>query len=495
MSSVALDAAPRPRRRSWPLILFLAVAAVAAAGADAVAPKFVPAVGVGVIAVAVVKTQHRRVFSWRWLFTTMILIIFFIPIRRYELPGSLPFSLEPYRIIVAFVALGWIASLLVDRRVRAATTGFEPPLALLSTAIVMSVLLNHGRIEALLVQSDVTKKLTFFASYFLVVYMIVSIVRTYEFLDYIIRVLVGCGAVLSVFALIEGVTHYNFFNHLQGKVPLLHWEGLPFSLYAADTRGGRLRVYASAEHPIALAAALVMLAPLAVYVARTRGRRWWPAVAIIFLACFATVSRTAIVMLLIVLIMYLIRRRRETLRLWPLVVPALVIIHLALPGALGAFKETFFPKGGIVAEQEQGKGTRGSGRLADVPGAIGQWKHAAVFGIGFGTRVIDKQHETANILDDEWLSTLLEVGAVGVFAWIWLFTRFVRRLSHLARDDLSERGWLALGLASGVFAFSVGMLTYDALSFVQVTFLMFIYLGLGGALLRLDAEAKRAAAA
>jgi hypothetical protein len=50
MSSVALDAAPRPRRRSWPLILFLAVAAVAAAGADAVAPKFVPAVGGGGVA-------------------------------------------------------------------------------------------------------------------------------------------------------------------------------------------------------------------------------------------------------------------------------------------------------------------------------------------------------------------------------------------------------------------------------------------------------------
>src|SRR5712692_1969044 len=56
------------------------------------------------------------VMGWRGLLSLTLCIILFVPIRRYTLPGHLPFHLELYRVVVAFVALGWTTSLLVDRR-------------------------------------------------------------------------------------------------------------------------------------------------------------------------------------------------------------------------------------------------------------------------------------------------------------------------------------------------------------------------------------------
>ena len=53
----------------------------------------------------------------------LILVILFIPIRRYSLPGNLPFELEPYRLLVMLLLVGWGASLLVDPRIRFRRTG------------------------------------------------------------------------------------------------------------------------------------------------------------------------------------------------------------------------------------------------------------------------------------------------------------------------------------------------------------------------------------
>ena len=108
-----------------------------------------------------------------------------------------------------------------------------------------------------------------------------------------------------------------------------------------------------------------------------------------------------------------------------------------------------------------------------------------MLGQGFGTRVVDDDGDAAraNILDNQWLGTLLETGAVGFFGWAWFFVRVVRKFGAEARRDDSERGWLLASLAAGVAAFAVGMLTFDAFSFIQVTFLLFILVGLGSALL------------
>src|SRR5436305_6792151 len=111
----------------------------------------------------VATTGYRRLLRWEALLSGLVLVVLFIPIRRYTLPGGLPFQLEPYRVLTAFVAAGWVASLLVDPRVRLRKTGFEGPLALVALSMLLSDAVNSARIHQLGVQTEVLKKLTFFA--------------------------------------------------------------------------------------------------------------------------------------------------------------------------------------------------------------------------------------------------------------------------------------------------------------------------------------------
>ena len=66
-----------------------------------------------------------------------------------------------------------------------------------------------------------------------------------------------------------------------------------------------------------------------------------------------------------------------------------------------------------------------------------------------------------------------------------MYVGFVRRVARASKADDGPHGWLLAALAAGISAFAIGMLTYDAYSFIQVTFLSFILMGLAAAALRL----------
>ena len=125
---------------------------------------------------------------------------------------------------------------------------------------------------------------------------------------------------------------------------------------------------------------------------------------ILALGAISTVSRTAIVMLVVEAIIFLRLRPVETKRLWPLLIPLLVGVHLAVPGTVGTLKNAFLPKGGIVAEQQGAANTRGSGRIADLGPTLSQVSAGPVLGQGEGTRIVeDGPDQNAQILDDQWL--------------------------------------------------------------------------------------------
>jgi polysaccharide biosynthesis protein PslJ len=461
----------------------LAILSVAVVSGIAVAPVAL-LIAIGVMLVT--GYPYTRVLQWRMLLVGIIVIILFVPIRRYTLPGHLPFNFELYRIVVALVLAGWLVALLVDPKVRLAHSILDRLFALLVSAVLLSDVLNPGRVNS--VGSNVPKALSFFLSYVLVYYLILSVVRDWRTIDFLLKVLVGGGSVVGAFALIERRTDYNVFNHLHTVAPFLRFQGA-IGAAGLERGGTRLRVYGPAEHPIALGALFVMLLPLAVYLARrTAQRRWWAAALVLALGAFATVSRTAVIMLAVVALVFLRLRPRETKRLWPLIIPALAAVHVAAPGTLGSLRAAFFPKGGLIAQQSNvvaGNQLRSNGRLSDIGPSLHELAPDPIFGEGYGTRIVgfDEKYNNAAILDDQWLGTLLETGIVGFFAWIWIFCRCVRRLSRSAREDDSDGGWLYTGLAASIAAFGVGMATFDAFSFTQEAFVFFILLALAGVLL------------
>lgn len=437
-----------------------------------------------VVAMTIAAVLPFLFVGWPRVLAALILVILFIPIRRYSLPGNLPFELEPYRLFVAVLLLAWVASLLVDSRTKLRKTGFEGPLVLIVGSSVASIVSNPHRVAQL--SSVVDKKLMFFLSFVLVLYVTAGVIRRLDSIDYLAKTLVAGGAIVGLSAMVESRTGYNIFNHLDRVIPILRAgaEGEPeaFQKYGA----AKLRVFGSAQHPIALSAAFVVLTPLAIYLSqRYRQRRWYACTILLIAGCSATVSRTGVMMLAVVGLVFLWLRPREVRRFWPVIIPALIVIKLVLPGTLGAIKQSFLPTGGLIAEQKSQPGESGSGRIADIGPALQEWKRQPLLGQGFGTRVVDLniRGPKANILDNQWLGTLLETGIIGFFGWLWFFVRVVRRFGKEAKKDDSDRGWLLVALAAGVAAFGVGMFTYDAFAFIQVTFLLFIFVGLGSALL------------
>lgn len=478
----------------------LTAAVVVAAGLAALNPVAVlAATSVGLV----VAAFHRTLFAWRTLIGVVAAVILFIPIRRFTfLPGALPIEIEPYRVVIALVVIAWVGSLLVQPNTRFRRAGIEGPVLLLVAALMLSVTVNADTVEALGAWGNVLKGLSFFASYLCVMYLVASTITRRGDIDALLKLLVGGGALLAGLAVFEAATGLNYFNRLGEAIPglsvdLANLPGLnDGEQLASASRAGRSRVYASAEHPIALGAALTVLVPLAVYLGMRTGRwYWWAMTGLLALGVLATLSRTGIIMLLAAGVVLVWLKPAATRRLVPLVIPFLLVAHFAVPGALGGLKASFFPTGGLVAEQDNAHGGSGQGRVADLGPALAQWAQNPVVGQGFGTRPPPDPGRPAalhaQILDNQWLGLLVETGLLGVLALAWLLTRLVRRLGRLAKADSTLHGWLLAAFAGSIASFAIGMFTFDAFAYSQVTFLLFILMGLAIASLRPEPAAEQ----
>jgi hypothetical protein len=438
-----------------------------------------------------------RLFEWHSLITFTILVIFFVPIRRFTLAGGLPFELEPYRVVVACVLLAWFVSLLVDPRVRLRPTGLGLPLALFVATALASIIVNADRIHALALEGHVLKQLMFFLTFILMLLMIVSVLRTGAEVDRMLRVLVLGGTVVALTAIVEYRTATNLYDSLPRFFPLL--EQIQLAPGEVD-RGGLHRTAASAEHPIALGAALMLLLPFAVYLAATSSRRWWLAAGLLVLGAFTTVSRTSLMMLALTGIVFLWLRPRYILKLWPWAIPVIIAAQFAVPGALGTFRYWLDKPSAVVTEQQRVGAlsrTKGDqGRLADIGPSLQEFSQTPFLGQGFGTRISDYGHEASTqILDDQWLKTMLETGIAGFVALFWLMVLGTKRAFSRARRATGVDGWRAVAFSASLLAYTVSMVVYDAFSFIQSTYLMFIVLALSCVDWRRDREERLSDAA
>jgi hypothetical protein len=487
----ASEAALAERPLGW------ASATVLAAGVGILAVAISAGAGVQVVAIlvlglSVLLAVARALLRWQNLLALIILVVMFVPIGFYDLPGHLPFNFELYRLLVAIVLFLWVTSLLIDPSLALQRSAFDFPVALLVTAVVASLLANRSRVDAL--GSEVVKSLIFFLSFVLTYYFIVSVVRTRAIAERTVRILVSATTVVAFFATVERRTGYNVFYHLHSVLPFLRFNGGGL----ASERGGNLRVFASAQHPIALGAAFAMSVPLSIFLARTSSKLWLLSTLLLLLGLAGTASRTPVVMLIVCVGVFLWLKPRETVRWWPVLLPMVVLVHVAVPGALGTFEQAFFPAGGIVAQQtelpQNGNLLLAGGRLRQLGPELSAASSHPFFGIGSGTRQTGFANPKRNapILDNQWLDTLLEIGLIGAGALLWLMIRSVRLLGAAARrvahDD--DDGWLYTALAASIASFGVGLFFYDAFSFIQVTFVFWITLALAAAFLSIDAEQR-----
>jgi polysaccharide biosynthesis protein PslJ len=443
------------------------------------------------IAAALLAMRELAVptITWPNAIGAFALVIWLIPARGYRLPITLPFNLEPYRIVLAALVLALLAAVF-SGRARFEFLGFGAPLAILAGTATLSAILNYESLSGV-PGEGAFKSLSYYLGFLLVFVLVASTIKTQAAMDTAVRALVIGATIVAASAIYESRTGYNPFDHLAEWIPALIRE----SRAVFELRGGSLRAYASAQHPIALSAALFMAFPLALYLigraqTRLRAQLWGVAAAVCAMGAVATISRTTVIMVVAILAVGLWVRGRQVLRFWPLLLVLPVAIHFAVPGALGGIYRAFDPQEGLTSDLTTRSGESGSGRLADIEPGLNVWSESPLYGNGIGTRVTSGEAGAAQtalgaegaviFFDNEWLGTLVQLGILGIVGTVWLVFGSLVTVGRFARRVRGPRSDLAAACAAAIGAFGVSMFVFDAFAFVQSTivFLMIAAIGL-----------------
>jgi O-antigen ligase len=292
----------------------------------------------------------------------------------------------------------------------------------------------------------------------------------------VIRVLCWGGAFCGVVAALQ------FWLSLDLAVYLRELPG--FSLNFDDTgiltRGGLNRVSGTAVYPIELGVVAGMLLPLAVYLGihdtdRSARRRWTP-VALIALAIPASVSRSAVLSLVVglgvLVVLMPVRQRLVAICALPFTMGA---VFISAPGVIGTLA-TFFGAGTSDASVAT--------RVSDYPLVEKSFQESPWLGRGGWTYMPDN---VLDVLDNQYLKTTIELGLVGLIALaIFFLVPAIAALEARRRSIDPELRLLCAALGGAALAAAVCSLTFDSLSYPMFVGVYALVIGLIGAAWRLS---------
>ena len=491
---------PAPPRRALPIALvvggatfFVALLPLGEKATVAGAIAFL------IAAILAVADSARPVFTWPNAIVTLVAVIWFIPIKLYSLPISLPFNLEPYRLLLLVLVGAWLAQVAIRRgRLDGASRG-DPILLLIAVAVTATVV-NYDALVAADLTSSPINTAAYFLSFLLIFVLIASVVEDRATVDLILKTMLLCAFVVAVFAIYEARSQYNYFAYLDQYIPLLEKQERD----VVELRGGQLRVMASAQHPIAFGVALIMMLPIAVYLAkqastRLRAKLWVGVGLVCAMAAVTTVSRTTVMMLITMAIVALKLRGASIVRYWPVLLILPVAVHFVAPGAMGGLYKAFFPKEGLIGDVTARAGEGGSGRFADVVPGLKLWAEQPIVGHGLGALIVFDPEETklgpappvAVIFDNQYMSTIVELGLLGFLGVIALVWGSAIRLYRAAKHSTGPPSDLFTACAISCFGFGVAMFFFDAFAFAQCTIIFVFLAALGLRVARVERVSVR----
>ena len=379
------------------------------------------------------------------------------PVKRFT-PTRITVSLLATAVLASYVAgmlQGWYAPL----DVRQETDEFW-------TLVPPTVMETTG---AMITAAD--RGLLSFAAWMGIVLMVSEGLRSWRDLELVVEWLVWLGTAVAAIGILQFSTGLNlaaFFT-----IPGLSANS---EFGAVVSRSVLNRVSATAVHPIEYGVVLAGLLPLAVHrIIRCWGRPLasLPAV-VIFVGCFMSVSRSAVLVVLVAFLVLLAgwppRRRLQALMVMPF---AVVGLRIAVPGLVGTLVSLFK---NVVNDPSV------SGRTNDYGVVVAVMGDSPWFGRGLFTFV----PRYYRIVDNQYLMFGVELGMVGLLAVvIFLVVAFSQaHTAHRRARDAGSRD-VSLALSASVAGVLVSFVTFDALGFPMAAGLMMLLVGLAGASWRL----------
>ena len=288
----------------------------------------------------------------------------------------------------------------------------------------------------------------------------------------LLRRLVFAGGLFAALGLVQFITKQSFVDSL-----VIPGFSTSQDFSSVQDRSGFARAAATATNPLEYAFVLAMILPIAITLAmgdrdRSAWRRWLPA-ALILAALAVSGSRSGIVgMLLGLAALFPFWSGKAKIRGLVVAVLGAGLVYVAVPGMIGTIRYLFLN----VGQDASTTSRTGSYELATA-----FIERNPFFGRGFGTFLPQYR-----ILDNQYLLTAIELGALGLIALVALL---VVGIVVALRTGLSHPPGLdrLLGpaLASSILVGGVLTAFSDIFSFRMSAGTLFLVLGICAAYLRL----------
>lgn len=296
--------------------------------------------------------------------------------------------------------------------------------------------------------------------------------RSWEELERLATWIVRFAGVVASLGLLQYFTGINVAAMIQ--IPGLS-TAVDFTTY---TRSVLNRVVSTSGHPIEFGVIMAAILPLALHrsLHNKTAASWVPTV-LVGLMVLMSVSRSAVLVAGTVLIVLLLGWPNRWRVVAILSAPFLAIAGRAVfPGLLGTITGLFQNVEGDPSVE---------GRTQDYPHVLRLFAENPVFGKGLYTWAT-YYYRT---LDNQALVSLLELGAFGILAFVYLIaTAAVSGVgSRWFTKDARQRH-LGLALTASTLGISLSYVTFDALGFAQAAGLTFLLVGMAGAAWRLSRE-------
>ncbi|NUR70156.1 MAG: O-antigen ligase family protein [Hamadaea sp.] len=378
-------------------------------------------------------------------------------------------------IIVALGLFGWW---FISRFTTHLSMRGPQPLRWALLFFMMSVLISYavGFIRGLttIEANGADRALLFFCALAGVILMTADGLPNWQRIRVVVNVLVFVATVMAIIGLMQYVFHLDVTQYI--AIP-----GLQSKLDALGfmARGSSYRVASTTAHYIELATVLAFVLPYAVHVARFAERRRHRQLALLAAGVIAagvgtTISRTGILAIgVMFLCLFPVWNWRMRFNVAVLSVIMLGVLAAVSPGLYRSIFAMF---------SDAGTDTSVSARYERYPMVFAYVGQHPWLGRGTGTW-LPPQYQ---ILDNQWLVTLLTNGVLGVVALATLhITGMVLAYRALKRATTDEyRHFSTVALSTQLMALLVAG-TFDSLGFTTYAVIMALSLGFCGAAWRL----------
>jgi len=398
-----------------------------------------------------------------WALFSFVAMLWLVPFDSVKLPVGGPIDATLDRPLLVLLVAFWLLSVRAVRhrwplRLSPIHWAFAAFVAIAAISIVVQgeTLVRIGEMDL------ATKQLALLISYLVFFGLAASILRASE-VTKMLKAMLVLSCVTAVGVVVEYRLGINPFHDWIG--PLFPGYVRPEGIGGIDSIGRR-QIFGPGVHPLAAAVMFSMALPFAfAWLLEAKERRgrilYGLAVVILIAGAMATQKKTAMVGPLVCILVLTAYRPRQMLRLTPLALVLVFVIHFTAPGALGGVVDQFSP--GSV-----NKVNTTQDRVSDYQAVTPDIAEHPLLGRGYGS-YDQKKHR---ILDNLYLTLAIGVGLLGIVAYLSiLLTTFVEA-NRVARSGDPDRGPPAMAASVSICVALVSGALLDFLSFPQLPYLL-----------------------